>query len=164
MYSAARLSSYWQPWAPAVFVGWTDTGASKSSRPSGSAEGQRKWGHSAADAQERDGKQPSKMRTQQAERNKLRSGCQSGRLRYRCTAWLLLPRKNQTNGAIIPQNIVAGYSQNDEIYDARLQLKIRSSWKWCTFHNSMRYTDLLRISCTSIRKNCAAVGAVVSGR
>ena len=28
-------------------------------------------------------------------------------------------RKNQTNGAIIPQNIVAGYSQNDEIYDAR---------------------------------------------
>ena len=26
------------------------------------------------------------------------------------------------------------------------------------------YTDLLRISCTSIRKNCAEVGAVVSGR
>lgn len=29
--------------------------------------------------------------------------------------------------------------------------------------NDIRYTDLLRISCTSIRKNCAEVGAVVSG-
>ena len=28
---------------------------------------------------------------------------------------------------------------------------------------AIRYTDLLRISCTSIRKNCAEVGAVVSG-
>jgi len=32
---------------------------------------------------------------------------------------IALPRKNQTNRAIIPQNIVAGYSQNDEIYDAQ---------------------------------------------
>jgi len=28
---------------------------------------------------------------------------------------------------IIPQNVVAGYSQNDEIYDVCLQLKIKSS-------------------------------------